>query len=83
MSINPSNSGKSKLSLFAVASAIAGGLLLWYGWKRRTTKVGRLVSTAGISLLARALKNPALGGLLGPFQGMLEEPIAAAQKLLA
>jgi len=72
----------SSLSIFGVATAVVGGLLLWYGWNRRSTMLGRFTSTAGISLLARALSNPNVGGMLGPFQDLLKGPIAAAQKLL-
>ena len=75
--------GRSKLSFFGVASAVVGGLLLWYGWERRTSTVGRFSSTIGLSLLAKALSNPAVGGFLGPMQGYLQGPIESAQKLLA
>ena len=82
--MNKTSHGKcSKPSIFAIGSGIVGGLLLWYGWERRTGMLGRFSSTIGLSLLAKALSDPALGGLLGPLQEYFAAPIEAAQKLLA
>ena len=77
------NGKRPKPSFIAIGSGIIGGLLLWYGWERRTGMLGRFSSTIGLSLLAKALSDPALGGLLGPLQGYFAAPIEAAQKLLA
>lgn len=68
----------------AVFAGVAiGGLLFYYGRKRKGTWRGRLTSAAGLSLLTRALRNPTITRHLGPLQSYLEGPIAAAQKLLA
>ena len=80
---NTSYGKRPKPSIVAIGSGILGGLLLWYGWERRTRVLGRFSSTIGLSLLAKALSDPALGGMLGPLQGYLAAPLEAAQKLLA
>ena len=72
----------SGLPLVAIVSAIGGAMLLWYGWKRRSSRIGRLTSTLGMSLLARAVANPRIAGLLGPMQSFLTLPLTAAQKFL-
>ena len=80
--ITSSHGKRPRPSVIAISSGIIGGLLLWYGWERRTGILGRFSSTIGLSLLARALSDPVLGGLLGPLQGYFAAPIEAAQKLL-
>lgn len=80
---NSHTSRLSKISLVGVATGIVGGLLLWYGWERRSNALGRTASSIGLSLLAKVLADPEIGGLLGPLQGLLSAPLAEAQKLLA
>ncbi len=77
------NGRRPKPSLTAIGSGIIGGLLLWYGWERRTGLLGLFSSTIGLSLLAKTPSDPALIGLLGPLQGYFAAPFEAAQKLLA
>ena len=69
--------------VFGVAALGVGGLLFYYGRSRKGTLTGRMTTTVGISLLVRALRNPVVAESLGPFRGLLEGPLAAAQKLLA
>ena len=82
VTVSSSTRRPAGVSLFAVVGALTGGLLLLYGWKRRTTWFGRMTSTAGMTLLAKALANPRIVEMLGPMQSLLSIPLAAAQKLL-
>ena len=60
-----------------------GGLLFYYGRKRKGTILGRITTAAGMSLLLRAVRNPLLSEHLGPLAGLLEGPLATAKNLLA
>lgn len=77
----------SKLSAFKVVFGVAalgvGGLLFYYGRSRKGTLTGRMTTAVGISLLVKALRNPMIADSLGPLSGLLEVPLAAAQKLLS
>lgn len=73
----------SNISLVGVATGIVGGLLLWYGWERRSNVIGRTASAIGLSMLSKVLADPEVGGLLGPLQGLLSGPLEQAQKLLS
>ena len=77
-----SNNAASKI-FFGLAALGIGGLLFYYGRKRKGTLLGRLTTAAGTSLLLRAIRNPLLGEHLGPLAGLLEGPLATAKKLLA
>ena len=79
---NSSSSSLSRISLAGVATGVIGGLLLWYGWERRSNVIGRTASAIGLSMLAKVLADPEIGGLLGPLQGLLSGPLEQAQKLL-
>ena len=78
----PSKNVASKVFWGLTALGI-GGLLFFYGRKRKDTIVGRLTTAAGMSLLLRAVRNPLLNEHLGPLAGLLENPLATVNKLLA
>ncbi len=77
-----SNNVASKV-FWGLAALGIGGVLFYYGRKRKGTLLGRLTTAAGISLLLRAVRNPFLSEHLGPLAGLLEVPLANAKKLLA
>ena len=70
-----------KFSLITIA--LVGGGIFYYGWKKRATKFGQVVSNVGASILFKALETPYAKEMLGPFQGFLMDQLAGAQKLLA
>jgi hypothetical protein len=75
---------KATSTIFWSLTALGvGGLLFYYGRKRKGTLIGRMTTAAGMSLLLKAIRNPLLTEHLGPLAGLLEGPLAQAQKLLA
>ena len=58
------------------------GVLLYYGWKKRGSKVGQAASSIGASILFKALEHPYAAEILGPFQNVIKDQLTGAQKLL-
>jgi hypothetical protein len=52
---SPLSSLKENVNMKTVASTVIGGALLLYAYKNRSTKLGKLASVAGSSLLGRGL----------------------------
>ncbi|MES2743981.1 MAG: hypothetical protein V4655_01080 [Bdellovibrionota bacterium] len=48
---------KENINVKAVASTVIGGALLLYAYKNRSSKLGKLASVAGSSLLGRGLSG--------------------------
>jgi hypothetical protein len=54
--------------------AVAGGGLIFYGMRRKTTRFGRISTQLGIGLVTRGLAGTQFGGLAGFLASTLIKP---------
>ena len=66
-----------------IAFALVGVALLYYGWKKRDSKLGQVATSTGAGILFKALEHPYAAEILGPLRGLLKDQLAVAQKVLA
>jgi hypothetical protein len=75
----PGSWGIPALAVFVVI----GGALLYYGYQKRDSKLGRAACGLGAGMLSKAIEHPKVAEILGPLQNLFQEQLAVAQKLLA
>ena len=64
-------------------SALVGGLIFYYGLKKKDTKLGHMATSLGATILFKVLQHPSAAEKLGPIQNLLQDQLATSYKLLA